>query len=66
MFEAGDQVEIIACADDSRAVGRTGRIVDEVPPGALTGGRWTVQGVGLLIGPVLCHGRELRKTGRGR
>ncbi|MBW1601785.1 hypothetical protein JJV70_06600 [Streptomyces sp. JJ66] len=60
MFAAGDEVLIVSCADDARAVGRTGRIVDEVPPGPLTGGRWTVCGVGLLVGPVLCHSHELR------
>ncbi|MGN9821906.1 hypothetical protein ACTMUQ_42340 [Streptomyces sp. SD11] len=63
-FDAGDEVEITACQDDPRAAGRTGRIVDEVEPGPLTGGRWTVSGIGLLIGPVLCHSHELRKTGR--
>ncbi|MER7316264.1 hypothetical protein [Streptomyces halstedii] len=63
-FNAGDEVEITACADDPRAVGRTGRIVDEVEPGPLTGGRWTVNGIGLLIGPVLCHSHELTKAGR--
>ncbi|MEV7313924.1 hypothetical protein AB0N56_13410 [Streptomyces microflavus] len=60
MFQAGQEVLIVACEDDPRAVGRTGRIVDEVPPGPLTNGRWTVHRVGLLIGPVLCHTRELR------
>ncbi|MEU0162199.1 hypothetical protein ABZ154_26015 [Streptomyces sp. NPDC006261] len=60
MFQAGQEVLIVACEDDPRAVGRTGRIVDEVPPGQLTNGRWTVHRVGLLIGPVLCHTRELR------
>ncbi|GGQ12799.1 hypothetical protein [Streptomyces roseolilacinus] len=59
-FKAGDKVLIVACEDDPRAAGRTGRIVDEVPPGPLTGGRWTVNGISLLIGPVLCHERELR------
>ncbi|MFH7337822.1 hypothetical protein SLH32_21355 [Streptomyces sp. KHY 26] len=63
MFHAGDEVEILACDDDPRAVGRRGRIVDQVPPGPLTGGRWTVHGAGLLIGPLLCHAHELRKTG---
>ncbi|MFC9803290.1 hypothetical protein ACFWGE_21575 [Streptomyces bacillaris] len=62
MFKAGDRVQIVACEDDSRAVGKTGRIVDEVAPGPLTGGRWTVNRIGLLIGPVLCHGHELRKA----
>ncbi|MFJ8221261.1 hypothetical protein [Streptomyces griseus] len=60
MFQAGDRVRIVSCADDPRAVGRTGRIVDEVPPGPLTRGRWTVRGIGLLIGPVLCRTSELR------
>ncbi|WP_434100820.1 hypothetical protein [Streptomyces pharetrae] len=66
VFTAGDEVQIVSCEDDPRAVGRTGRIVDEVPPGPLTGGRWTVHRIGPLIGPVLCHARELRKTGRTR
>ncbi|MBT2895636.1 hypothetical protein [Streptomyces sp. McG3] len=60
MFQAGQEVLIVTCEDDPRAVGRTGRIVDEVPPGPLTNGRWTVHRVGLLIGPVLCHSHELR------
>ncbi|MET8704312.1 hypothetical protein ABZW10_36485 [Kitasatospora sp. NPDC004723] len=65
MFNAGDKVEIIACADDPRAIGRTGRIVDEVPPvpGGLTQGRWTVNGIAWHIAPVLCHTSELRKIG---
>lgn len=60
MFQAGQEVLIVSCEDDPRAVGRIGRIVDEVPPGPLTNGRWTVNRVGLLIGPVLCHSHELR------
>jgi hypothetical protein len=63
MFAAGARVQITSCADDPRAAGRSGRIVDEVPPGPLTGGRWTVDRVGLLIGPVLCHTHELRAIG---
>ncbi|WUV20655.1 hypothetical protein OG352_21320 [Streptomyces sp. NBC_01485] len=63
VFRAGDRVTVVACADDPRAVGRIGRIVDEVPPGPLTNGRWSVHGVGLLVGPVLCHGHEITKTG---
>ncbi|MER6635118.1 hypothetical protein ACFXAY_29120 [Streptomyces microflavus] len=59
-FKAGDRVRIVSCEDDPRAAGRTGRIVDEVPPGPLTEGRWTVHGIGLLIGPALCRTRELR------
>ncbi|GHI98201.1 hypothetical protein TPA0906_00670 [Streptomyces olivaceus] len=62
MFQAGDTVRIVACEDDPRAVGKTGQIVDEVAPGPLTGGRWTVSRISLLIGPVLCHGRELQKV----
>ncbi|MFE6689719.1 hypothetical protein ACFVFQ_24985 [Streptomyces sp. NPDC057743] len=64
MFHAGDEVQILTCADDPRAAGRVGRIVDEVPPGPLTEGRWTVHGAGFLIGSVLCHAHELRATGR--
>ncbi|NEB75304.1 hypothetical protein G3I40_08675 [Streptomyces sp. SID14478] len=60
-FKAGDKVRIVSCADDPRAAGKTGRIVDEVPPGALTGGRWTVDHIGLLIAPVLCNAGELHK-----
>lgn len=61
MFQAGDQVQITSCEEDPRAVGKTGRIVDEVPPGPLTGGKWTVHGIGFLIGSVLCHTHELRR-----
>ena len=60
MFNADDKVLIVSCEDDPRAAGRTGRIIDEVPPGPLTQGRWGVRGIGLLIGPVLCHPHELR------
>ncbi|WBP92199.1 hypothetical protein [Kitasatospora cathayae] len=63
-FNAGDEVLIVSCEDDPRAVGRTGVIVDEVPPGPLTEGRWTVARVGWLIGSVLCHAHELTRTGR--
>ncbi|WP_371800715.1 hypothetical protein OHA38_14280 [Streptomyces sp. NBC_01732] len=59
-FKAGDKVRIVSCQDDPRAAGRTGRIVDEVPPGPLTGGRWTVNGISIFIAPVLCHTSELR------
>lgn len=60
-FKAKDQVLIVSCDDDPRATGKVGRIVDEVPPGLLTGGRWTVGGISPLIAPVLCHAHELRK-----
>jgi hypothetical protein len=60
-FTAGDRVLILACADDPRAAGKTGRIVDQVPPGPLTGGKWTVHRIGPLISPVLCSTNELRK-----
>ncbi|MCX5159984.1 hypothetical protein OOK39_11940 [Streptomyces sp. NBC_00264] len=59
-FKAGDKVRIVSCQDDPRAAGRTGRIVDEVPPGPLTEGRWTVNGISIFIAPVLCHTSELR------
>ncbi|MCM2391330.1 hypothetical protein [Streptomyces albipurpureus] len=61
-FKGGDRVLIVSCEDDPRAKGRTGRIVDEVPPGPLTAGRWTVHRVGPLIGTVLCHTHELRRA----
>ncbi|THA53219.1 hypothetical protein [Streptomyces sp. A1136] len=64
MFKAGAEVEIITCADNPRAAGKKGRIVDEVPPGELTGGRWTVNKIGIFTAPVLCHAHELRATGR--
>jgi hypothetical protein len=66
VFTAGDEVLITSCADDPRAAGRTSVIVDEVPPGPLTGGRWTVKAIGLPLALVLCHAQELRKTGRTR
>ncbi|MFB7618754.1 hypothetical protein [Kitasatospora sp. NPDC056181] len=62
-FNSGDEVLIVSCEDDPRAAGRTGRIVDEVPPGPLTNGRWTVNRIDLLIGPTLCHTHELQPTG---
>ena len=61
-FTAGDEVLIVSCADDPRAAGRTGRIVDEIPPGPLTEGRWTVYRISLFIAPVLCHTHELRRN----
>ncbi|MGW6946167.1 hypothetical protein ACWGHD_04490 [Streptomyces xanthophaeus] len=60
MFNANDRVLIVSCEDDPRAEGRTGRIVDEVQPGPLTEGRWTVDRIGIFIAPVLCHSHELR------
>ncbi|MFE1575292.1 hypothetical protein [Streptomyces fradiae] len=60
-FNAGDKVLIVSCEDDPRAAGRTGRIIDEVPPGPLTQGRWTVGGISWLIAPVLAHAHELRR-----
>jgi hypothetical protein len=59
-FSARQRVRIVACEDDPRAVGRTGRIVDEVPPGELTASRWTVHLGSFLIGPILCHPHELK------
>ena len=53
------KVRIISCADDKRAAGRTGWIVDEAPPGELTEGRWTVKVDAFWIGDVLCHASEL-------
>jgi hypothetical protein len=64
VFNANDKVLIVKCEDDPRAVGRTGYIVDEVPPGPLTQGRWTVTGVGFFIGPVLCGAHELKLAQR--
>ncbi|MFB8407549.1 hypothetical protein [Streptomyces sp. NPDC055912] len=62
MFNAGDIVEIIACEDDPRAVGKTGRVLDEVPPGPLTQGRWTVDRISIWIAPVLVHAHEIRNV----
>jgi hypothetical protein len=61
-FQSGDRVLVMACEDDPRAVGRIGIIVDEVPPGPLTQGRWTVRGLGLFIGPALCKASELKRV----
>ncbi|MEU6945686.1 hypothetical protein ABZ957_10670 [Streptomyces sp. NPDC046316] len=63
MFRAGDKVLIVACEDDPRAVGKTGRVLDEVPPGPLTDGRWTVDRISIWIAPVLAHAHEIRKVG---
>ncbi|MFH9983363.1 hypothetical protein ACH4ND_29905 [Streptomyces sp. NPDC017179] len=63
MFDAREKVLIVSCADDPRVAGKTGRIVDEVPPGPLTQGRWTVKVDALWIANVLCHGHELQKAG---
>ncbi|BFP50155.1 hypothetical protein KCMC57_65230 (plasmid) [Kitasatospora sp. CMC57] len=63
-FTAGDTVEVISCADDPRATGRIGTVIDEIPPGPLTQGRWTVHLSSLLIGPLLCHTGELRRVQR--
>lgn len=60
MFQAGQKVLIVSCEDDPRAVGKAGRIVDEVAPGPLTSDRWTVHRISPLIGPVLCRPQELR------
>ncbi|MFE3494203.1 hypothetical protein ACFXOM_16755 [Streptomyces sp. NPDC059169] len=61
-FKAGDKVRIVSCEDDPRAAGKTGRIVNDVPPGSLTAGRWTVHRISPLIGTVLCHPHELRRA----
>ncbi|MFI0826154.1 hypothetical protein ACH4Q7_17040 [Streptomyces roseolus] len=60
MFRGGQKVLIVACEDDPRAVGKTGRVLDEVPPGPLTDGRWTVDRISIWIAPVLCHPHELK------
>ncbi|MEU6170170.1 hypothetical protein [Streptomyces tanashiensis] len=62
MFNAGDIVEIIVCEDDPRAGGKIGRVLDEVPPGLLTQGRWTVDRISIWIAPVLVHAHEIRKV----
>ncbi|MFI8404387.1 hypothetical protein ACIGG5_29600 [Streptomyces sp. NPDC085463] len=54
---------IVACEDDPRAIGKTGRVLDEVPPGPLTNGRWTVDRISIFIAPVLVHAHEIRKVG---
>ncbi|WP_404871037.1 hypothetical protein ACI1MP_38115 (plasmid) [Kitasatospora griseola] len=63
-FKAGDEVLITSCEDDPRAVGRTGRIVDELPPNELTDFRWTVNRIAWHIAPVLVHAHEITPTGR--
>lgn len=59
-YTTGDRVHIVACEDDPRAAGRTGVIVDAVPPGPLTGGRWTVHRISPCIGSVLVADHEIR------
>ncbi|OLE25500.1 MAG: hypothetical protein AUG49_10530 [Catenulispora sp. 13_1_20CM_3_70_7] len=54
------KVRIISCADDKRAKGKTGWIVDEAPPGELTQGRWTVHVDAFWIADVLCDSSEIR------
>jgi len=64
MPAAHSVVLIVSCADDPRAEGLIGEVIDEAPPGPLTQGRWTVHTGALLIGTVLCHGHELQPTNR--
>ncbi|WP_331719993.1 hypothetical protein [Streptomyces sp. NBC_00147] len=59
MSARDNEVLVVSCEDDPRAEGRVGYVLDEVPPGELTDYRWTVAGLGLLIGNVLCHDDEL-------
>ncbi|MFE3502952.1 hypothetical protein [Kitasatospora sp. NPDC059160] len=59
-FRQDQKVIVVACKDDSRAVGLTGWIVDGAEPGPLTDYRWTVRFGRLLIGPALCESAELR------
>ncbi|MYT25961.1 hypothetical protein GTW69_37795 [Streptomyces sp. SID7760] len=66
MYQARDEVRIVSCADDDRAAGRTGVVLDDVPPGPLTEGRWTVKVDAFWIADVLCHSGELEKTGNRR
>ncbi|MFD9152299.1 hypothetical protein ACFWDF_34720 [Streptomyces diastaticus] len=66
MYQARDEVRIVSCADDGRAAGKTGVILDEVPPGPLTEGRWTVKVDAFWIADVLCEPGELEKTGNRR
>ncbi|MFF2082023.1 hypothetical protein ACFVXG_45530 [Kitasatospora sp. NPDC058162] len=65
MFRAGEEVLIVACEDDPKAVGKVGRILDDLDPGEfpshLTGGRWTVT-LGWWEGSKLCHTHELQKV----
>ncbi|MFF4821276.1 hypothetical protein ACFY2K_42615 [Kitasatospora sp. NPDC001309] len=68
MFKAGDQVEVLASEADPWAVGKVGKILDDLAPGQLapsdlTGGRWTVRIPGFLSGgSALCYSYELRKV----
>ncbi|QDN84368.1 hypothetical protein [Streptomyces sp. RLB3-6] len=65
MFEAGDEVEIVACEADPRMVGKKGHVIDEAPP---FNGRWAVHGIPGILTPnsIGCYASELRKTGRKR
>lgn len=60
MSLAKARVLIVSCADDPRAAGHHGTVIDQAPPGPLTQHRWTVHPDALLIGPVLCTSHELR------
>lgn len=60
MFHAGQLVLITSCADDPRATGLAGEVIDDTTPGPLTQHRWTVSTGALLIGTVLCHTHELQ------
>lgn len=60
MFQAGQPVLIVSCADDPRAEGLPGEVIDEAPPSHLTDYRWTVSTGAFFIGTVLCHTHELR------
>jgi hypothetical protein len=60
MAKKRQKVRIVSCADDKRAAGKTGWIVDEAPPGELTQGRWTVKVDAFWIGDVLCGPSEIR------
>lgn len=53
------KVRIVSCADDKRAAGKTGWIVDEAPPGELTQGRLTVKVDAFWIADVLCETSEI-------
>ena len=66
MFRAGTRVTIRECQTDPWAVGKEGRVLDDLAPGQLapsdlTGGRWTVKVDGFFGGSALCYSYELEE-----
>ncbi|MEV7776576.1 hypothetical protein [Kitasatospora sp. NPDC086791] len=66
-FRAGDRVEVLECVTDPWAVGKVGKVLDDLRddqmiPSELTGGKWTVKLDGFFGGSALCYSYEIRKV----